>query len=104
MAVMANKSPQAKRHFPTPGALPGTQTLPIQTPLMTSAVAKVATLHFAHRHLLTVEELGAPEINFLLDLADKAADANRMSAKKREVLRGRTLINLFFEASTRTQS
>ena len=71
---------------------------------MTSAVAKVATLHFAHRHLLTVEELGAPEINFLLDLADKAADANRTSPKKREILRGRTLINLFFEASTRTQS
>ena len=40
----------------------------------------------------------------MLDLADKAADLNRQVDKKRDVLRGRTLINLFFEASTRTQS
>ena len=46
----------------------------------------------------------AGEINALLDLADKAADSNRQINKKRDVLRGRTLINLFFEASTRTQS
>jgi len=71
---------------------------------MTNAVAKVAALHFPHRHLLTVEGLGAAEINFLLDLADKAADDNRQTGKKRDLLRGRTLINLFFEASTRTQS
>lgn len=71
---------------------------------MTSAAPKVETLHFPHRHLLTCEGLSASEINFLLDLADKAADANRQSGKKRDVLRGRTLINLFFEASTRTQA
>jgi len=61
-------------------------------------------LHFTHRHLLTCEGLSAAEINFLLDLADTAADANRQTGKKRDVLRGRTLINLFFEASTRTQA
>ncbi|MES0403041.1 MAG: aspartate carbamoyltransferase catalytic subunit [Hyphomicrobium sp.] len=71
---------------------------------MTSAAPKVETLHFPHRHLLTCEGLSASEINFLLDLADKAADANRQAGKKRDVLRGRTLINLFFEASTRTQA
>jgi aspartate carbamoyltransferase catalytic subunit len=59
---------------------------------------------FSRRHLLTCEELTASEINALLDLADKAADGNRQVNKKRDVLRGRTLINLFFEASTRTQS
>jgi aspartate carbamoyltransferase catalytic subunit len=84
--------------------LPRRQSLPIQTPLMTNAVAKVETLHFPHRHLLTVEGLSAQEINFLLDLADRNADENRQAGKKRDVLRGRTLINLFFEASTRTQS
>ncbi|MEE8296960.1 MAG: aspartate carbamoyltransferase catalytic subunit [Hyphomicrobium sp.] len=71
---------------------------------MTTAAAKVETIHFPHRHLLTCEGLSASEINFLLSLADKAADANRQSGKKRDVLRGRTLINLFFEASTRTQA
>lgn len=71
---------------------------------MTIAASKVETIHFPHRHLLTCEGLSASEINFLLDLADKAADANRQAGKKRDVLRGRTLINLFFEASTRTQA
>ena len=71
---------------------------------MTNAAAKVEALHFPHPHLLTVEGLGAAEINFLLDLADKAADDNRQAGKRRDLLRGRTLINLFFEASTRTQS
>ena len=40
----------------------------------------------------------------LLDVADKAADINRQVNKKSELLRGRTLINLFFEPSTRTQA
>ncbi len=62
------------------------------------------TYFFPKRHLLTCEGLTAPEINSLLDLADKAADINRQVDKKRDILRGRTLINLFFEASTRTQS
>ncbi len=71
---------------------------------MTTVAAKVEALHFPHRHLLTCEGLSAAEFNFLLDLSDKAADANRQAGKKRDVLRGRTLINLFFEASTRTQA
>jgi aspartate carbamoyltransferase catalytic subunit len=60
--------------------------------------------YFPRRHLLTCEGLSAKEINSLLDLADKAAEVNRQINKKRDVLRGRTLINLFFEVSTRTQS
>jgi aspartate carbamoyltransferase catalytic subunit len=59
---------------------------------------------FTRRHLLTCADLTAGEIGALLDLADKAAESNRQVIKKRDVLRGRTLINLFFEASTRTQS
>ncbi len=62
------------------------------------------TSALAHKHLLTCEGLSAAEINSLLDLADRAADQNRQVNKKRDVLRGRTLINLFFEASTRTQA
>jgi aspartate carbamoyltransferase catalytic subunit len=59
---------------------------------------------FSRRHLLTCEGLSATEISSLLDLADKAAELNRQVNKKRDILRGRTLINLFFEASTRTQA
>ena len=59
---------------------------------------------FPHRHLLGIEGLSARDIGFLLDLADAAIEVSRQVEKKRSTLRGRTLINLFFEASTRTQS
>jgi aspartate carbamoyltransferase catalytic subunit len=59
---------------------------------------------FPRRHLLTCEGLSAPEIDFLLDLADASADQVRSGRPKRNVLAGRTLINLFFESSTRTQA
>jgi aspartate carbamoyltransferase catalytic subunit len=59
---------------------------------------------FPHRHLLGIEGLSPAEIHFLLDLADEAVTISRQVEKKKVTLRGRTLINLFFEASTRTQS
>ncbi|HMN74399.1 MAG TPA: aspartate carbamoyltransferase catalytic subunit [Rhodoblastus sp.] len=59
---------------------------------------------FPHRHLLGIEGLSRPDLEALLDLADEAVDVSRQVEKKRATLRGRTQINLFFEASTRTQS
>ena len=59
---------------------------------------------FAQRHLLGVEHLSREEIVALLDLSDEAVAISRQVEKKRATLRGRTQINLFFEASTRTQS
>jgi len=58
----------------------------------------------SHRHLLGIEGLSADDIVGLLDLADEYVDLNRQIEKKRASLRGRTIINLFFEASTRTQA
>jgi len=55
-------------------------------------------------HLLGIEGLSVSEINGLLDLAEEYVALNRAAEKKTTVLKGRTLINLFFEASTRTQS
>src|SRR5260370_14806111 len=59
---------------------------------------------FAQRHLLGIEHLSRFEIEALLDLSDEAVAISRQVEKKRSTLRGRTQINLFFEASTRTQS
>lgn len=56
------------------------------------------------RHLLGIESLSVAEIVGLLDLAEDYVALNRAVAKKQGLLRGRTLINLFYEASTRTQS
>src|SRR5580700_6851880 len=55
-------------------------------------------------HLLGIEGLSAPEVTALLDLAETYVALNRSAEKKTGLLKGRTLINLFFEASTRTQS
>ncbi len=59
---------------------------------------------FNQRHLLGIAELSPHEIQYLLDRADEAVSVSRQLEKKKNVLRGRTQINLFFEASTRTQS
>jgi aspartate carbamoyltransferase catalytic subunit len=59
---------------------------------------------FSRRHLLGIEGLSAFEIESLLDLAEAEIGVSRQIEKKKSVLRGRTQINLFFEASTRTQS
>jgi len=59
---------------------------------------------FARQHLLAIAPLQRQEIESLLDLGAEYVDLNRQIQKKRDTLRGRTLINLFFEPSTRTQS
>src|SRR5260221_14025914 len=69
---------------------------------MNSAPKTSCVLH--RRHLLGMEGLSPDEIVGLLDLAEEFVDLNRQIEKKRTSLRGRTLINLFFEASTRTQA
>ena len=59
---------------------------------------------FSHRHLLGINGLSEMEIAFLLDKADEAVKLSRQREKKTNTLRGLTQINLFFEASTRTQA
>jgi aspartate carbamoyltransferase catalytic subunit len=56
-----------------------------------------------HRHLLGIAELSAQEINTILDLADNFVDMNRETERKGSRLKGRTVVNLFFEVSTRTR-
>jgi aspartate carbamoyltransferase catalytic subunit len=63
-----------------------------------------ATSTFPHRHLLGIEGLSEFDIQALLDLAEAEIEVSRQVEKKKATLKGRTLINLFFEASTRTQS
>jgi aspartate carbamoyltransferase catalytic subunit len=69
-----------------------------------SIAAEASNFSFPHRHLLGIEGLSRAEITGLLDLSEEASKLSRQIDKKRDDLRGRTLINLFFEASTRTQS
>ena len=71
---------------------------------MTSAQRTTGLVGYRHRHLLGIEGLTPPEILFLLDLSDSYVDLNRGKDKKKNLLVGRTVINLFFENSTRTRT
>ena len=59
---------------------------------------------FPHRHLLGIEGLTPPEITHLLNLSDAFVDQNRGIDKRSDGLAGRTIVNLFFENSTRTRT
>jgi aspartate carbamoyltransferase catalytic subunit len=59
---------------------------------------------YRRKHLLAIEGLHPPEIGHLLELADSYVLLNRSGKTQRDLLRGRTLINLFFEDSTRTRT
>ncbi|MEC5290816.1 aspartate carbamoyltransferase catalytic subunit [Aurantimonas sp. C2-6-R+9] len=59
---------------------------------------------FSQRHLLGIASLQPHEIEQLIDLAEAEVAVGRRRDKKKSTLKGRTQINLFFEASTRTQA
>ncbi len=56
------------------------------------------------RHLLGVEDLTRQEMDRILERAESFAEVGRRDIKKVPTLRGRTIVNLFYEASTRTLS
>ncbi len=61
-------------------------------------------MSYPSKHLLAIEGLEPPHIGDLLDLAESYALLNRSGKTQRDLLKGRTLINLFFEDSTRTRT
>jgi len=62
------------------------------------------TATFRHRHLLDIESLSRDDIVTILDLADRFREVAERPIKKVPTLRGRTVINLFMEPSTRTRT
>ena len=56
------------------------------------------------RHLLGIAGLDAAEITLILDTAEAMKEIGTRSVKKVPTLRGRTVVNLFFEPSTRTRT
>jgi aspartate carbamoyltransferase catalytic subunit len=67
-------------------------------------IAPKSSFVLSQRHLLGIAGLSYADIVGLLDLAEEFVELNRQIEKKTASLRGRTLINMFFEASTRTQA
>jgi aspartate carbamoyltransferase catalytic subunit len=56
------------------------------------------------KHLLSTQNLSRDEAMQILDLAEDMADASTREVKKLPALRGKTVVNLFFEDSTRTKT
>ena len=56
------------------------------------------------KHLLSIEDVSREDIERLLARAESFAEVSGRTIKKVPALRGRTVVNLFYEASTRTSS
>src|SRR5438128_7570978 len=63
-----------------------------------------STTIWTRKHLLGLEELSSDEIRFVLDTADSFKEVSTRSIKKVPALRGRVVVNAFFEDSTRTRT
>ena len=59
---------------------------------------------FTQPHLLGLEGLKKDELLFLLDTAESFREISEREVKKVPTLRGKTVINLFYESSTRTRT
>jgi aspartate carbamoyltransferase catalytic subunit len=69
-----------------------------------SSASRGETTPWQRKDLLGIAELAAAEIEMILDTAESFAEVAERPIKKVPTLRGKTVINLFFEASTRTRS
>src|SRR4030043_1585570 len=61
-------------------------------------------LQWRHKHLLGLRDLSAEEIAYILDTAKGFEQISTRSVKKAPPLRGKVVVNLFFEDSTRTRN
>jgi aspartate carbamoyltransferase catalytic subunit len=62
------------------------------------------TRQLAGKHILGIQEMSVSEIGLILDTAESFKEVSTREIKKVPTLRGKTVINLFFEASTRTRT
>ena len=67
-------------------------------------MAETSSFRWTRRHLLSLESLSAQEINHVLDTALSLKAVSTRSVKKVPTLRGRVVVNAFFEDSTRTRT
>lgn len=61
-------------------------------------------MSFGHKHILGIDQLSADDITRILDTAESFKEISTREIKKVPTLRGKTIINIFFEASTRTRT
>ncbi len=67
-------------------------------------IRKGKQFEWKHKHLLGLRELNAEEITYILETAEGFEQISRRAVKKAPALRGKVVVNLFFEDSTRTRN
>lgn len=65
---------------------------------------RLSMASFKHKHLLGIRDLNAEEITMILDTAESLKEISSRDIKKVPTLRGKGVINFFYEASTRTRT
>src|ERR1700742_3489619 len=78
--------------------------LPHASASASAAHGQHGRFHWSRRHLLSLEELSSDELRFVLDTADSFKEVSTRSVKKVPALRGRVVVNAFWEDSTRTRT
>ncbi|TLM69390.1 MAG: aspartate carbamoyltransferase catalytic subunit [Deltaproteobacteria bacterium] len=61
-------------------------------------------MSFRHKHIIALRDLNKEEIELLISTAESMREINERDIKKVPTLRGKTIINLFYESSTRTRT
>ena len=79
-------------------------TLPKEIRNPPSAIRNIEEKPYRRRDLLGIRDLTAAEITGILDTAENFREISNREIKKVPTLRGKTVINLFFESSTRTRT
>nr|MBF0220823.1 aspartate carbamoyltransferase catalytic subunit [Desulfobulbaceae bacterium] len=62
-----------------------------------------AEYRFNHKHILSIDDFSTDDLSFIIQTAESFKEISTRSIKKVPTLRGKTIINLFFEPSTRTR-
>jgi aspartate carbamoyltransferase catalytic subunit len=68
------------------------------------ALPETKPMQWTRRHLLGLEELSRVELETILDAAEGFVEVSQRRRKKRSDLKGKVVVNLFFEPSTRTRT
>ena len=76
----------------------------VDAPVLPTSSPGAGVTQLRSRHLLGIAGLDAAEIALILDTAEAMKEVGTRPIKKVPALRGRTVVNLFFEPSTRTRT
>ena len=78
--------------------------MPVKVRETVRASSELAPSRLRSKHLLSIEDLNVDEILLILDTAEAMKEIGTRRIKKVPTLRGKTVMNLFFEPSTRTRT